>query len=160
MKLPELDQFENDTAETRLKYTVFVVECGSSNDQHELWARYSGKGMIDYTYRNYGAKTGEHVYQKYWVDWEQISDGWIVTVGKDNKRPVCISVHWARINGRLVMFYYPISQIVNHPMIEKWIEKHFDKKYDKETRRAFCDASDFSSCLLAIKELNENGANA
>ena len=154
MNLPELGQFENDTVENRLKYTAFCVECYSSHDQHELWAQYSGKGMIDYVY-NLGGSKGEHVYQKYWVNWEQISPGWLITVGYDNKRPVCISANWARIEGKLVMFYYPTSVVVNHDMIIEWLNENFiDKKYDSG-RSCMIDMQEFNSCVNYLKRTRE-----
>lgn len=146
-QIPELQQFEEDTPENRLKYTFFVVEADSFARQ-EFWSRHSGQSIVGYIRKG----DSKQAYGK--VNWEQINDGWLVEVGKDHKRPVCISVTWARIDGKLVMFWYPTSQIVNHTIINKWLKKHFKGKWDDDRREAFCDASNFHHCLDAIEEAN------
>jgi hypothetical protein len=140
MHIHELGQFENDTAENRLKYTAFIVEADSFA-QHQLWAMHANNSQ-------------RPLNKDRVIKWEQLS-GWGIHVGFDNKRPVMISLMFNRINDKLVAFWYPMSQIVNHKLVDKWFDKHFKGKWDK-TRRATCDASNFHHCLDAIEKLNKN----
>ena len=131
---------ENNTAENRLKRTLFIVEA-TSFEQFSLWQQHS--------------KTSDS--RPSWaqvVDWKEM-DGWLVTVGKLGKRPCCVSMSWARIDGCLVMFYDQCSQVCDSIQTEKWLEKHFSGRYDNGTRRAWTDAQNFGHCLSAIKEQKE-----
>lgn len=126
----------DETAESRLAKTLFVVEATSFETQC-LWAENSK----DSNCRRFTPRR-----------WEQVSPGWLVTVGELDYRPVCISMSWARIDGRLVMFWYPTSQVVDTVQIEKWLEKHFTGKWDGGTRNAQTNAMNFHHCLDAIDE--------
>lgn len=122
-----------NTAESRLKKTLFIVEA-TSFEMHMLWERH--------VYKNPNP-----------LKWEQM-DGWLVTVGHLKKRPCCISVFWVKIDNQLIMFWYPTSQFVDHLMIDKWLGEHFCGKWDNQRRRAECDANNFYHCISAIKEKN------
>jgi hypothetical protein len=130
----------NDTAENRLKRTVFIVEANSFECLC-LWQQH--------------AKESHHqsIYPK--QNWEQIHSGWMITVAKIDERPVCIDTRWYKIDGCLVMFYDACSQLVDYIQIEKWLKKNFINKYDNDTRWAQCDAMNFGHCLSAIREHNE-----
>lgn len=127
-----------NTAESRLAKTLFIVEA-TSFEQFSLWET--------------NALNSIHCRNKSPLKWEQMN-GWLVTVGRYKKRPCCISVSWARINGRLIMFYHPTSQFVDWNMIDKWIDKHFQGKWDNQIRRAKIDAQNFHLCIQAIEEKN------
>lgn len=144
---------ENDTAENRLKRTLFIVEA-TSFEQQMLWRDHS----IESRHSQFPLAGGAR------MKWEQINPGWLVTVGhlgtmkgkgKFKKRPVCISVSWSRIDGYLVMFYYQCSQVTDSVQTEKWLEENFKGKHDGGTRRAQCDAMNFGHCLRAIREANQ-----
>lgn len=116
----------------RFKETFFLVEA-SSFERQCLWKR-----RHDLT------------------SWEDQNSGYMGQIGILARRPVVISVFWARINGRLVGFWESTSQVVDHEMIEKWFEKNCaPPKWDNGTRRARCDAMNFHFCMHAIQEANE-----
>lgn len=120
-----------DTAESRLAETLFIVEA-TSFEQFSLWEKYHDE-----------------------YKWEQINGGWIVTVGTLDDRPCCISTFWARINGQLVMFYYQCSQVTDSLQTDEWLEKNFNGMWDNGHRRARTDAMNFHHCLHAIREKNK-----
>lgn len=131
---------ENNTAENRLKRTFFIVEANSF-EVMSLWRDH--------------AKQSDRANKFSKQDWEQMPDGWPVTVGKLGKRPCCIDVRWFKIDGYLVMFYDQCSQVSDSIQTEKWLSKHFKGTYDSGTRRAWTDAMNFGHCLHAIKEQKE-----
>ncbi len=137
----------NDTAEERLKHTLFIVE----GDAFRLWERHSGESIYPPWNRCENKPACET--QK----WEQVSAGWGINVGELDKRSVMIDAQWYRIDGQWVMFYHGCSQVVDHAMIDKWLAKHFTGTYDRGTRRASCDEQNFHHCLDAIEEANEPG---
>lgn len=53
--------------------------------------------------------------------WQQHS-GLLITVGKYMKRPVCISMMPVTIDGHKIMFIEATSQMVDHKMIDKWLD--------------------------------------
>ena len=142
------DTFKStDTAESVLAKTFFIVEA-TSFEQQQLWSDHSDESMSRSPLL---AANGSPT-----VEWVQMNPGWIVQLGKLGKRPVNMSVNWARIDGRLVMFWYLCSQVADYAMAEKWLEKHFHGTYDNGHRRAETDASNFGHCLSAIREANKN----
>lgn len=89
--------------------------------------------------------------------WEQDASGVWFQIGElggtlQKKRPVCIECFWARINGMTVMFYHSSSQVVDHEMIEKWLEKNCYPYNANSKRRAHCDALNFHHCIQYSKE--------
>lgn len=129
-------------AETRLKKTGFIVEANSFEVMC-LWR----ENAKDSTHPPQDALRRQ--------TWEQIMDGWLVTVGKIGKRPVCIDVRWFKIDGVLVCFWDACSQVVDHKQIDAWFAKHFAGTYDNGTRRASTDANNFHLCLHALEEIRE-----
>jgi hypothetical protein len=133
-----IEKYGVDNTENRLKETLFVVEA-TSTEHYFLWERHCKQSLNPYPNT---------------VDsWVQINSGEIVTVGNLDNRPCNFATQWAIINGFIVMFYYDCSQVTDSLKTEKWIEKHFDGKWDKGTRRATCDAMNFHLCLNAIDNL-------
>jgi hypothetical protein len=128
------------TTEQLIKKAIFAVEANSF-ERLALWSQTSNQST-DYTN-----------YPKY--KWEQMH-GTIITVGKDNNRPVNIEIQWNKIDGQLVMFWYACSRVVNYKLVEKWFEKNFTQRYDNGHRPAQCDAMNFGHCLSAIKEFSED----
>lgn len=124
-----------ETAESRLSKTLFVVEA-TSFEQHVIWE-----------------KNQEGRFSSF-LKWEQVMDGWGVHVGDLEGRPCMISVSWARIEGHLVMFWYPMSQVSDSAKSEAWISKYFSQTWDNG-RRSWCDAQNFHLCMQAIKERKE-----
>lgn len=83
--------------------------------------------------------------QQFIKTWEQLP-GWIVDVGELAGRPVCIEMMYGKLDGHLICFYHGCSQVVDHEMIEAWLEKNYSLW---DTRR--CNASNFHSCLAYIR---------
>jgi len=129
---------KEDTAESRLKETLFIVEA-TSFEKHCLWLQFSNTSPN----RLYPETPP--------VKWEQL-DGFLITVGTYHTHPICISAQWDRINGELVMFWEATSNVVNHTIIKKWLNDNFKGKYDNGTRSAKSDAMNFGHCLQAIRE--------
>ena len=133
------------------KDVVFLVEATSHEDQF-LWTEWSA----DYLTLPYAPKE-EGKFARKRVDWQQVSLGHMLTIGEIDNRPICVSMSYAIINGRKIMFYEGCSQLVDHEMIREWL-KHFTLntiRWDGGTRWGHCDAMNFHHCLDAIKELNE-----
>lgn len=118
-----------NNAESRIAITQFLVEADDFA-YHELWSKFCKKSS----------------YCKYpeIANWEQIN-GFLVTVGKHDDRPVCISLNWCILDGFVVCFWHATSELIDHKIIEEWFKKHYPKS-DKR-----CDANNFHICLSAIK---------
>lgn len=136
--------FTEDTAENRLKHTFFLVEA-DTYAQHQLWATHSS----DSIYPPWDTRKGHRLCPG--LKWEQEGMGFMPYVGDIERKPIHVSLFWYRIEGRWVCFYYACSQVVDHRMIEAWLEQHFTGGAGK---RAMCDAANFNHCLQAIKEAN------
>ncbi len=136
-----------DTAETRLALTFFVVEATSFEHQ-ALWAQHAE----DSIYPPWNKRKNCRAYEP--LKWEQINDGWGVNVGHLDKRPICISVNWARIEDQLVMFWYPTSVVVDIAKCEAWIAAHFKRQLGGPYSQS-CDANNFGHCINAINEANK-----
>ena len=105
-------------AEGRLDRTMFLVEANSF-EVLTLWQQVAGPegGRMPSAYKRP-------------LTWEQINPGYLVTVGKIGKRPVCLNLSWVRIDGQLVCFWEQCSQVTDSLRSEKWLEKHFKGTYD------------------------------
>ncbi len=135
--MAKLFKYNSEDAEL-FKDVVFLVEA-TAYERHVLWNDYYNKPKYEIFVR----------------DWKQICMGRVVQIGTCNKRPVCVDISWAILDGKKVMFYYGISQVVDWEMIDKWM-RHFSKgiKWDNGTRWAHCDAMNFHHCLDRINEKN------
>lgn len=117
----------------RFKETFFLVEA-SSFEKQSLWERWNDL-----------------------LVWEDQNRGCIGQVGILDDRSVVISVFWANIEGKLVAFWEPTSQVVDYKMIEEWFAQNcVPPKVDRGTRNARCNAMNFHSCIHAIREANES----
>lgn len=129
----------NETAEQRLARTFYVVEANSF-ERLTLWQQHASNmrppGYIQ-------------------LHWDQVSDGRMPTIGRLDKRPLCLDISWARIEGYLVAFYDECSQLRDSVRTEKWLEKHF-----KTWRNFHCDAMNFGHCLSAIEDAKQLEANS
>jgi hypothetical protein len=66
-------------------------------------------------------------------DWKQEGMGFMTCIGELAGRPVCVGGFYARINGIRVMFYEATSQVVDHDMVERWLDHIWRKQ--KETTK-------------------------
>lgn len=130
---------------------VFLVEA-NSHEYHFLWTEWS----TEYLTLPHAPKEDEK-FARPRIDWKQVSRGHVITIGELDKRPVCVSIFYAFIDGRKVMFYYGCSQVVDHAMIDEWL-RHFSLKtvrWDNGTRWGHCDSMNFHHCVDAVRELNK-----
>jgi hypothetical protein len=71
--------------------------------------------------------------------WEQ-GHGWLVTLGevwigpkrlgRMSRMPVCVSVMWEIIGGKLIAFYESTSTVVDHRMVDKYIRENCERTGD------------------------------
>lgn len=129
--------------------TVFCVKA-SSHEMHMLWRDFANNR----TAQEYGPPTRRR------VKWEQLNPGSMPTIGTLDKRPICLTIFWARIDGQVVMFYEVTSELVDWRKIRAWLDAEYKHvpMWDKGTRRPFCDAQNFHLCLTAIDERNKAAA--
>lgn len=119
---------------------VFLVEA-NSYEQHSLWA--------DFHYEPH--KNHPHI-----TDWQEISLGHMICIGEIKKRPICVTIHYAIINGKKIGFYDGVSALVDHSMINEWLDYwFFDKREWEQGRKPHCDAMNFHNCLRALREMDK-----
>lgn len=139
----------NESDAELFKDVVFLVEA-DNNAIFQLW-------------REFSSESGHPRHPDRVVDWKQESLGKSAVIAEMvafipgeaiqcKERPVCVSIQYARINGHRVAFYYGCSQLVDHLLIESWID-HFTKdiKCVDSNRHAHCDAANFHNCLIDLR---------
>ena len=62
-------------------------------------------------------------YRPEW-EWKQSLSGPLITVGRLDDRPICISVFVHEIGGERIVFVEPTSQLVDYKMIDEWLLEH------------------------------------
>lgn len=127
-------QLEKEFQE-KLDETVFLVEA-TNFEQFALWKMWS-------------PKSDTQCYKRL-DSWEQDQCGQWFTIGHLDNRPICISVTWAILNGKRVMFWDMTSQLQDYKMAEDFWEKHFHGKWDNGRRKAMEDANNFHLCVDAV----------
>jgi hypothetical protein len=90
------------------------------------------------------------------VHWKQLPYGYTVQVGTLDNRPVVMTLRWASLDGKLILFWDVCSQVTDSGMVEAWLSGNFHGTWDKGTRRARTDAMNFHHCIHAIKEPKSN----
>jgi hypothetical protein len=65
--------------------------------------------------------------REYSLPWQDNNSGYGITVGHIGKRPICISVLTAVIDGQKILFYSGMSELVHHPMIRNWMKNNMPK---------------------------------
>lgn len=125
-----------DRFEFMLLTTEFVVEA-THNEQQMLWEKF--------------CKDSLEPAKRAVLEWKQLNPGYSETVGYVGEHPVCICVFWVLINGAQVMFYEPTSRIVDHEMIEKWLDANCNRKWNGG-RRAHTNAENFHLVLDFLRE--------
>lgn len=126
-----------------LKQAEYVVEA-THDEQHLLWVAY---------YDRPDPRMPK-------IEWESISTGTGATVGEIDGRPICLSIFFARINGVLVLFWEPTSQVVDYVQVEAWLEKNVPA-YTAETdggRRPKCNTANFGHCLSFCRDRQKERA--
>jgi len=140
-------EYPDASEEPRFAKTQFVVEA-ASYEKHVLWSQHSHQGSLN-------SSIGK--LPKF--EWVQDHQGRMIKVGELGGRPVIVTFFWFTIDGVLVAFWEATSQVVDHKMIEEWLEANCAPRYDNGHRLAHCDAFNFSHCLSAIREFNKAKGN-
>ena len=126
----------------KVEGTVALIEA-THNENHNLWLHYSKQGArCAPAMKEYGTVPK--------LDWIQVNPGHWEQIGTLDKRPVCVSVFWARIDGYLVGFWDATSQVVDYEMVKVWLKKTFpDDVY-------MTDATNFYNAIHHIREREKN----
>lgn len=117
--------------EDDLKDTFFVVEA-TSFEVHMLWREWHKA-----------------------VEMVQDNLGYMDTIGYIDDRPVCIDIRRYKIWGKSVIFYDACSQVVDHKMVEEWVNANIlahCPKWDNGTRVSHTNAWNFPHCIDAVEE--------
>jgi hypothetical protein len=121
------------------KEVVWLVQA-TDEEQFNLWEKY--------------AHDSDHrVHKDICIKWEQRNPGHSVTLGHLDGRPICVSVAYNYLNGKLVMFYDGTSQLVDWKMIDEWIEYHAEKCLGWEKTWEtwpHVNAANFATCFRVI----------
>lgn len=86
------------------------------------------------------------------ISWETDLAGFSRHIGNIKKRPIYVDFSFAKIGNKNVCFYWGCSELVDHKMIEEYLEKEFPVKYDNGTRRAMVDSGNFHNCYHFCNE--------
>lgn len=78
------------------------------------------------------------------VDWKDNLSGFLPTVARWSDKPICVSIRYAHINGKKVVFWYATSQLVFYPAIDTWM-----KTYMPDAIRG--DAQNFQNIVHSIE---------
>lgn len=132
--MPEISAYS--TLEDLLAATRFAVEA-TRFEQQTLWLKHHKE-----------------------LNWQDRSYGFGATVGRCADMPVVLSATFYIIQGHVVMFYEATSQVVDHRMVEAWVDAGVTARWNSDTRRARTDANNFHLCIHALAELNQAQAQA
>lgn len=102
--------------------SICRVECNSASMQL-LWEKYS------------------NVY-----NWETKLPSFVKVIGYLNRRPITLSITFATIQGKLIAFWEPTSELIDHAMIEKW----FFTFYGKVTPENSIDDNNFFNVINLV----------
>lgn len=121
-----------------------VVEA-TTTERQLLWETKSLAYPLAFPRTNLDAYNMDHRYL-----WEEILYGYLVTVNNNTKKPICIPLTKAKVDGVTVLFWHPTSNYVNYTQIEKWLDIYLPR--DEAIRT---DAMNFSHIFYA-KEKNKS----
>lgn len=134
----------------RFQDTEYTVEANSF-EKHTLWQNFSLEAL-DFK-RNKLTPEALAEETKYRVNWKDDSMGSSMQIGEINKRPICVTFFWTKINNRLIMFYECTSQLVDHEMLQNWLKKYCNPQH--QGSRSNCDAFNFHNCIHYINDTNK-----
>ena len=117
----------------KIRDTGYLVE---ADDEHYMgiwyrWAEQSPSRDIRGTRGSY--------------DFRQVNPGFMPTIGELDGRPIVVSLSWSYVGDMLVCFYHGCSQLVDHQMIEEFLDETFPN-----TPRT--DAANFHHVLQAVDQ--------
>ena len=61
------------------------------------------------------------------LTWQENNLGLMEYVGWLDSRPICISLTTAIVDGKKILFVDPTSQLVDHALIDSWLEQNLPK---------------------------------
>lgn len=134
-----------DSRDTWLKEVVAIVEATHA-EKFYLWKEFSDTS--DWQDRRFPMSK---------VPWEQLNPGYGETIGHVAGRPVHIHVSFARILGRIVLFWELTSEVRDYKLVDPYLKKLLGAfpTYDDGHRRASGDAMNFNNALQAIQQANK-----
>jgi hypothetical protein len=59
--------------------------------------------------------------------WVEHLSGWVPRIGcidGDEGKPVTLSLFWAEVGDKIILFYDSPSRFVDHTMVREWLEKY------------------------------------
>ena len=98
--------FEN--IDTLIEKAQFAVEA-NSYEKINLWLEYKDK-----------------------LDWKQITEGKLITLGKVDDLPICMSIFVDILNGVPVMFYEMTSLMVDYRLVDDYLENKFGEFHSRD----------------------------
>ena len=114
------------SSDEMLNAVDYIVEANSF-EQTTLWKKYHEK-----------------------VKWEEHLSGFGVHVGDiADLHPVWISILVETINGKVVLFWYPTSNVVDYEMCERFIMR---KTVNRDSKSRLVDANHFPHILQDIEK--------
>ena len=120
---------------------VFFLVEATSEEKYLLWEKY-GPSL-----RAKASIEGPSVF------WKDESAGYMIHVGNIADRPIMVHISYATLNGKKVMFYEGVSELVDHKMIHDWVHYHSHHiRRDNGHRWAQCNTANFNHCLRRLKE--------
>jgi hypothetical protein len=135
----------DEELDKRMSKVKFFIEADSFA-QHELWGKWANDAL------KFMGKHPDHEL----LDWQQDHSGFSLTIDeikyKRETFPIVVSCSFATLNGQYVCFYYGCSMLVHHEIIEDFLKTNWPVKYDKGTRLAFTNASNFHNCAHFCQE--------
>lgn len=103
-------------------------------------------GVVEVTgYESF--KLWEEFHKNRGVSWEEQRSGPLITVGKLDKRPVCIAPLVHTVNGKKIMFLEATSVLVDWNMIEKWLRINLPESAFNGTQLNKVDPINFASLI-------------
>ena len=127
--------------EEKIAATVVLVEA-NSNEGLDLCRRFAKDGKRCNKCKCNTCTMGTR------YNWVQINPGHWEIIGELDKRPVAITIFWARVDGYLIAFWEVTSQVADYAMVRKWQEKIFPKV-------PTVNAMNFHNAIRVIDELKE-----
>jgi hypothetical protein len=91
-------------------------------------------------------------------EWKEDSQGWGLGVGEFHGFPVVISIVFAKLRGKRILFWEAVSRVVDTEMIENWFEANCCPRWDGGTRRARTNAMNFHHVLDHVRTVAESAA--
>ena len=124
-----MDDNHNDRRPTAFRVVEYMFEA-TDFEQNALWERW-------------------HTHIVSWDERPNVDLPSIQTVGRLAGHDINVQFTWVRLNGHLVGFYDPCSRVVDHTMVDEWVDTNVCPPHCGRTRRRQ-DASNFRNGLLDL----------